>query len=72
MREEFIQKSNEIKELRNEWTLSLVLESIQDKNNFSCFISIKIGEVNEVEGASSQEMASFSNEAFQRDEENET
>ena len=45
-----------------------MLENIQDK----IFFSIKIGEVNEVEGASSQEMASFSNEAFQRDEENET
>ena len=34
--------------------------------------SIQIGEENEVEGTSSQEMASFSNEAFQRDEEIET
>ena len=50
-----------------------MLENIQEKKRFLCFFfSIKIGEVNEVEGASSQEMASFSNEAFQRDEENET
>ena len=34
--------------------------------------SIQIGEENEVEGTTSQEMASFSNEAFQRDEEIET